>query len=107
MSMGTGVIHTKSSKQKLNIKSSTEAEIVGTSDYLPYNVWMKNFMEAQGYEFQDNILFQDNRSAIKMETNGRRSCTGNSRHIHIRHFFAKDLVDKNKFALFIAIRPRY
>ena len=51
MSMGTGIIHTKSSKQKLNTKSSTEAEIVGTSDYLPYNVWMKNFMETQGYKF--------------------------------------------------------
>ena len=29
-----------------------------------------------------------------MEINGRRSCTGNSRHVHIRHFFVKDLVDK-------------
>ena len=31
-----------------------------------------------------------------MQTNGRRSCTGNSRHIHIRHFFVKDLIDKKK-----------
>ena len=32
ISMGTGLVHQKSSKQKLNVKSSTEAEIVGTSD---------------------------------------------------------------------------
>ena len=94
MSLGTGLIHQKSSKQKLNVKSSTEAEIVGTSEYMPYNVWVYNFLESQGYKLHENILFQDNQSAIKMETNGRRSCTGNSRHVHIRYFFVKDLIDK-------------
>ena len=34
------------------------------------------FLEVKGYKLQDNILFQDNQSAIKMETHGRRSCTG-------------------------------
>ena len=38
MSLGTGVIHTRLAKQKLNTKSSTEAEVVGTSDYVPYNI---------------------------------------------------------------------
>ena len=32
-----------------------------------------------------------------MENNGQDSCTGNYRHINIRHFFAKDIVDKEKF----------
>ena len=31
-SMGWGLLHSKSSKQKLNTKSSTEAEIVGVSE---------------------------------------------------------------------------
>ena len=44
----------------------------------------------------DNFLFQDNESSIKMENNGRRSCTGNSRHVHIRYFFVKDLVYKKQ-----------
>jgi hypothetical protein len=35
MSFGTGGLIGKSSKQKLNTKSSTEAETVGASDYLP------------------------------------------------------------------------
>lgn len=39
MSMGTGTIHQKSSKQKLNVKSSTEAEVVGASDYVPYKMY--------------------------------------------------------------------
>ena len=39
MSMGVGVIHCKSGKQKLNVKISTEDELVGTSDYVPYSLW--------------------------------------------------------------------
>ena len=36
LSMGRALIHSKSLEQKLNIKSSTESEVVGASDYLPY-----------------------------------------------------------------------
>ena len=43
MSFGTGGFVPKSSKQKLNTKSSTEAELVGASDYLPNTLWTKNF----------------------------------------------------------------
>jgi KUP system potassium uptake protein len=93
MSFGTGIVHGKASKQKLNTKSSTETEVVAASDYLPYNIWLRHFMEAQGYPLVTNIFHQDNQSAMKMEKNGRNSCTGNSRHIHIRHFFIKDQVD--------------
>ena len=46
MSFGVGVIHTKSSKQKLNTKSSTEAELVAVSEYLPYHIWVVNFMKS-------------------------------------------------------------
>ena len=31
-----------------------------------------------------------------MEKNGRNSCTGNSRHIHIRYFFVKYIIDKGE-----------
>ena len=34
MSMGTGTLHNKSSKQKLNTRSTTESEVVGVSEYL-------------------------------------------------------------------------
>ena len=91
--MGYGMLHCKSHKQKLNTKSSTEAELVGVSDYLPYNIWLIYFMEKQGYKFEMNIMYQDNQSAIRMERNGRNSCTGNSRHIDVRYFFIKDRVD--------------
>ena len=31
-----------------------------------------------------------------MEINGRNSCSGNSRHIHIRYFFVKDRIEKKE-----------
>ena len=96
MSMGIGVLHAKSGKQTLNVKSSTESELVGTSEYIPYNLWLIMFMEAQGYYVKDNVLYQDNQSTILMLKNGRNSCTGNSRHIHIRYFFVKDRIQKKE-----------
>ena len=44
ISLGVGVLHAKSSKQKLNVISSTEAKLVGTSKYIPYNLWLLMFM---------------------------------------------------------------
>jgi hypothetical protein len=35
MSLGTGILHGKSSKQKLNTRSTTESELVGVSEYFP------------------------------------------------------------------------
>ena len=67
MSFRTGIIHTKSSKQKLNTRKSTEVELVAVSNFLPYHIWMGNFMKSQGYALKKKILFQDNQSAIKME----------------------------------------
>ena len=92
MSFGTGALVCKSSKQILNTKSSTEAELVGASDYLPHTIWVKMFLGAQGYDVHTNILEQDNESAIRSEKNGRTSVGPKSRHINIRHFWLKDRV---------------
>jgi hypothetical protein len=89
-SFGTGGLLCKSSKQKLNTKSSTESEFVGASDYLPNTLWVKMFMEAQGYPISQCFFEQDNASAIKLEQNGRSSCGPKTRHINIRYFFIKD-----------------
>jgi len=84
-----------SAKQKLNTKSSTtEAEVVGASDYyLPNCIWTRMFMEAQGYKMKESTCYQDNMSAMKLEKNGKMSAGRKSRHIDIRYFFAKDRVD--------------
>ena len=66
------VISSKSSKQNINTKSSTEAELVGASDFIPNTLWVKWFLEKQGYSIQTNIFYQDNQRAILLEKNGKQ-----------------------------------
>ncbi len=93
MTLGWGMVHARASKQKLNAKSSTESEVIGVSEYIPFEIWLTKFLETQGYKLKDKVLYQDNMSAIRMKKNGRNSCSGNSRHISTRYFFVKDRVD--------------
>jgi hypothetical protein len=97
--MGMGILYGKSSKQKLNTKSCTEAEVVGASDFLPQTIWTRNFTEAQGYKVDDSNFYQDNMSAMRMERNGRSSAGHKSRHINIRYFFIKDRIAKGEINL--------
>jgi len=55
-SLGCGAIMCKSTEQKLNTRSSTEAKVVGSSDYLPNTIWARTFLAEQGYELTKNIL---------------------------------------------------
>jgi hypothetical protein len=82
MSMGTAAVYSTSHRQKLNTKSSTEAELVGSDNVLPQALWTKYFMEAQGYGVT-TILNQDNQSAIKLSDNGKASSGKGTRHINI------------------------
>jgi hypothetical protein len=90
ISFGRGGLICKSTKQKINTKSSTEAELVGASDYLPHTLFTKLFLEAQGHPIPHALFHQDNESAIKMERNGKLSSGNHSRHIDIRYFFITD-----------------
>jgi hypothetical protein len=48
-SFGQGAAMSKSSKQKLNTKSSTKAKLVGASDYLPYPIWAMKFWRFKDF----------------------------------------------------------
>ena len=71
--MGRGAIITGSQKQKLNTRSSTEAEPVGVDDFIAKMLSTKLLLEEQGHEITKNVLHQDNKSAILLETNGKKS----------------------------------
>jgi hypothetical protein len=96
--LGGNPIHVKSSKQKLNSKSSTESELIAVSESLPQVIWTKNFIESQGYYDSIPKLFQDNQSTIAMIQNGRPVSEA-TRHIHIRFFFVHDRVMKGEINL--------
>ena len=70
ISMGRGSIFSFSTKQKINTRSSTEAELVGVNDAMGLVLWTRLFLEAQGYEIDDNIVYQDNESTMLLAING-------------------------------------
>ena len=92
--MGKGALQSISWKHKLNVQSSTEAELVGIDDAATMILWTKLFLEAQGYDVKKNILYQDNKSAILMETNGKNSSGKRTRALNIRYFFITDQIEK-------------
>ena len=94
--MGDGVMHSISKRQNINTKSSTETELVGASDYLPYFIWLVYFMRHQGYVPERKVLFQDNQSTMKLLKNGRKSAGTRSRHINIRYFWITDVLKRRK-----------
>jgi hypothetical protein len=99
MSLGRGAPNSFSRKQKLNMRSSCEGELVGVYDALPLILWARYFIEAQGYTVEQNILFQDNKSTILLATNGRWSSSKRTKHIKSRYFFVKDKVEAGEVSI--------
>ena len=91
ITLGKGAIYGKSSTQKLNTKSSTEAELVALSDSANQVIWTRLFLIDQGYQDRSTIIYQDNQSTIQLIKNGR-SNSERTRHISIRYFFLHDRV---------------
>ena len=99
LTMGTGYPITASKKQKFNTKSSTETEIVGADDLMPAVLWTRLFLEAQDYEVTENIMYQDNKSAILLEKNGKASSGKRTKHINMRYFFITDRISKKDMSV--------
>ena len=56
-------------KQKLNTKSSTEAELCSTDYIIPEILWTRYFLKAQCYKNFKSVMSQDNKSVILFEKN--------------------------------------
>ena len=92
MTMGTGGGYMQSSKQNMNIKSSTEAELVGVDNVLTEVICTQYFLKEQGYIIHDNVVYQDNQSVSRLEKNGRRSNSKITSYINIRYYFITDRI---------------
>lgn len=99
LTMGKGFPITASSKQKLNTRSSTETEIVGVDHVMPSILWTRLFLEAQDYGVTENIVYQDNKSAILLEKNGKSSSGKRTKHINMRYFFITDRIAKGEMSV--------
>lgn len=69
-SLGKGVFFAGSSKQKLNTRSSTEAELAGVDDATNKILWTQLSLEQQWYKMELAIIEQDNKRAILLKNNG-------------------------------------
>ena len=99
LTMGRGFPIACSTKLKLNTWSSTESKLVGVDDMMPTILWTHYFLLAQGYKVDDNIVFQDNKSAILLKCNGKSLSTKCTKHINIRYFFVMDKILKREVSI--------
>lgn len=96
VSLNGSTVSAKSTKQKMNVRSSTEAELVGIHDCLPNILFIRNLLNGQGYNVGKTLtLYQDNESTIRLSRAGQ-SLSSRTRHLLIRYFFVKDLIDKKE-----------
>ena len=100
VTLGSGPIFVRSTKQKLTTKSSTEAELVALSDALPMILWVRELLIELGYMGKDKAveIMEDNMSTIALVKRG--SPSGEStRHINIRYFFITDRVHNKEIII--------
>ena len=64
LTMGRGFPISALSKHNINTTSSIESEIIGVDQLMSLVLWIRLFLEYQGYEVADNIIYQDNKSTI-------------------------------------------
>ena len=61
--------------------------------------WVELFSEAQGYFIEENIVCQDNQSAIPLEKNGKKSSSKRTRHLNMRYFMVTDQAEKGNVVI--------
>jgi len=96
--IGRGPTYVKSSGQRLNTKSSTEAELVALSDNIGQVLWTRNFLIEQGHQVGPATVYQDNQSTMTLVKNGK-SNSEKTKHIAVRFYFVKDRVTSGEIKI--------
>ena len=79
-----------------------EVEFVSVDHAMPQVVWSRYFLEHQGWRVSDCVAFQENKSAILLEQDGRTSSGKQTRRLNIRYFFTGHLA-RELYALSIVL----
>ena len=86
LTLGRGFPIINSTKQKLN--ATMESELIGVDDMMLSILWTRYFLKAQGYHVSDNVIFQDNKSTMLLERNGKASSSKRTKHIKAQYFLS-------------------
>ena len=57
------------------------------------------FLGVQGFDSKENIVYQDNQSAILMESDGKYLCRKKTCHIDMRYFFIADQIKQKEVSV--------
>jgi hypothetical protein len=92
LTLGKGAVASSSNKMKCNTKSSAETELISLADKLTDIIWMRYFVECQGYNIDEYVIHQDNMSALLLEKNGRLLSSRLTKHIKAKYFLYQGLL---------------
>ena len=73
--------------------------MISVDDKISKIVWSRRFTEAQGFNVNLNIVFQDNATTIKLAENGKLSSGKRTRHFDILLFHVSDLISRKEVAI--------
>ena len=73
--------------------------MVGVDDVIVQVLWTNHFLSEQGYDASSTIVYQDNKSAILLEENGRYSSSKRTKHIEAKYFFITDCIERKQLSI--------
>jgi len=79
-------------------KSSSEAELIASSDGISHLIKVENYLKSRNYRIEKLSLQQDNLSTKSIIQNGIRSAK-RMRHLNIRYFFVKQYVEDHQVSV--------
>jgi len=89
MLLGKGTMYSVSCKQKLNTKSSMEAELVAIDGVMGQILWTCHLLATQGQYVPITTIYQDTKSTIQLAENGKSS---SKHHLNVRYYFITDQI---------------
>ncbi|KAG5863306.1 hypothetical protein JTB14_025370 [Gonioctena quinquepunctata] len=96
----SGLVSWRSKKQDCVSLSSTEAEVIASSEACQEAMWLKQLLKDFGEEVIEIKMFEDNQSCIKMLDSER--INDRTKHIDTKYNYAKGMKKKNEIFLNIA-----
>ena len=95
LTLGCGCPTVQTTKAKCSTRSSTIQELVAVDEMINDILWTRLFMKEQGINVTDNILYQDNKSAILWSVSNLSFA---SRHLVPANIFAfNDLANNDRY----------
>ena len=89
-----GAIYCKSSRQTINAMSSSEGELIGSTDLSGAFLFIRSYVLSEGYDVEPMVdLRQDNMAVLTWLKNGRAK-DEKGRHMNIRFFWLCDRIKR-------------